>query len=90
MSINILLGKVRILLKADNESLSKKLDRMEWSGLVSPKTVMTTRAPAVLIKLLNESKYSMPNENHISCYVKSLLLLVLFFIRQILTECISE
>ena len=39
-----LLGKARTVLEADNGRQSKKLEWMEWMD--TPKTVMTTRAPA--------------------------------------------
>ena len=43
-----LLGKARTVLEADNGRQSKKLEWMEWMD--TPKTVMTTRAPAVLTR----------------------------------------
>ena len=44
-----MLGKVRTLLECADGTLSKKWSGLgEWTGLDTPKTVMTTRAPAVL------------------------------------------
>ena len=56
MLLYTLLGKVKaLLMEWAAARLSKKLDEwmVEWSGLDTPKTVMTTRAPAVLKKEKN-------------------------------------
>ena len=47
--LSILLGKGRTLLECADGTLSKKWSGLgEWTGLDTPKTVMTTRAPAAL------------------------------------------